>query len=260
MGRNRKPEVKIDTNSWMTTYTDLMILLLTFFVLLLSLSSIDQRKKRQALDSLVGAFGFKPGGHSILGTPDGLNITVTSTPMTPEDIDFEILRNVALTHSLDADLTITHELERTVLAMDGRFLFDYKSHDLKEEGKKVLSDLAKVFETGPRLIELRGYVDPSELLKEDDAFKFKTILSSKRAIAVFDYLMSEGIPPETMVVHGFGLKETRVDRSPRKSYLNRQVEIILDYREIIPHRIRVPKRSSSFLDFKGFFFRGSGDD
>ena len=73
MATKKKQNVTLDPNAWMSTYTDLMILLLTFFVLLLSLSSIDKKRKRVALNSLVGAFGFKPGGQSILGKPKGLD-------------------------------------------------------------------------------------------------------------------------------------------------------------------------------------------
>jgi hypothetical protein len=41
--------------------------------------------------------------------------------------------------------------------------------------------------------------------------------------------------------------------------LNRQVQIILDYREKIPYRLKKPKRDS-FLDFKGFIFRLPGGE
>ncbi|RLB14628.1 MAG: flagellar motor protein MotB, partial [Deltaproteobacteria bacterium] len=71
----KKQEQSQNTNSWLTTYTDLMILLLTFFVLLISISVVDANKQRVALNSLVGAFGFKPGGHSVIGVKKGMNIT-----------------------------------------------------------------------------------------------------------------------------------------------------------------------------------------
>jgi len=47
---------------WMATFSDMMTLLLTFFVLLLSMSSLDQQKLKEALGSLKGALGVLQGG------------------------------------------------------------------------------------------------------------------------------------------------------------------------------------------------------
>ena len=45
MAVKKKINYKLDSNAWMSTYTDLMTLLLTFFVLLLSLSTMDKNRK-----------------------------------------------------------------------------------------------------------------------------------------------------------------------------------------------------------------------
>jgi chemotaxis protein MotB len=58
----------------MSTYTDLMTLLLTFFVLLLSLSTVDKTKKLRALNSLVGALVLSQEGSQYWGEK-GINIT-----------------------------------------------------------------------------------------------------------------------------------------------------------------------------------------
>ena len=42
-------EEKIDPNSWMVTFADLVMLLLTFFVLLLTMSSMDTKKLRDLM-------------------------------------------------------------------------------------------------------------------------------------------------------------------------------------------------------------------
>jgi hypothetical protein len=42
-------EGKIDPNSWMVTFADLVMLLLTFFVLLLTMSSMDTKKLRDLM-------------------------------------------------------------------------------------------------------------------------------------------------------------------------------------------------------------------
>ena len=256
MAEKKKINYSLDTNAWMSTYTDLMTLLLTFFVLLLSLSTIDKKRKRLALNSLVGAFGFKPGGQSILGKRTGVNITTNSPPLVEEDIQFERLRNVALKHGLESQLTITNQLERTVIVLKNKVLFKHNSSVLAEENSDFLSEIAEVLKEGDQLIELRGYSDSSESILKDDPYKSSMILSSKRAIAMFDFFVEKGLPPETIVAHGFGLNYPEKSKEPA---LNRQVEIILDNRERIPYSMRKKTAKDSFLDFKGFFFRTARD-
>jgi len=245
----------------MATYTDLMILLLTFFVLLLSLATIDKRKKRLALNSFVGAFGFKPGANSILGIPKGLNITVGTAPLVKEDIKFEMLRNVALKNNMDSEVKITKQVDRTILAISNRVLFKPGSHQLNPDSSTFLSELAETFSReNLRLIEIRGFTDHADIVFKEDPLKYSMYLSTKRANAVFNFLREKaGIPAKTMVAHGFGKALTGGQSAKKKSGLSRHAEIILDYREEIPYRLERPKRKSTLLDFKGFLFRVAGD-
>ncbi|MGD9162019.1 MAG: flagellar motor protein MotB [Desulfobacteraceae bacterium] len=256
MSKKKKIIYTLDTNAWMSTYTDLMTLLLTFFVLLLSLSSIDKKRKRLALNSLVGAFGFKPGGQSILGKPKGVNITAVSSPLVEEDVQFERLRNVALKHGIQSDLTMNKQLERTVIVLKNKVLFKHNSSELEKESTGFLSEITEILKEGHQMIELRGYSDSSESILEADPYKYSMILSSKRAIAMFDFFVEKGLTPGDIVAHGFGLNYPGRSKEPA---LNRQVEIILDYREKIPFNMRKKTAKDSFLDFKGFFFRTARD-
>ena len=256
MAKRKKIITSLDSNAWMSTYTDLMILLLTFFVLLLSLSTIDKKRNRLALNSLVGAFGFKPGGQSILGKEKGVNITTNSPPIVEEDIQFERLRNIALKHSLESELTMNRQLDRTVITLQNKVLFEHNSSELMEENKDFLSELIEILKEGTQLIELRGYCDSSESILEKNPYKDSMILSSKRAIAMFDFFVEEGLSPGDIVAHGFGLNSPGTSK---ESSMNRQVEIILDNREKVPFRMRKQKDKGGFLDFKGFFFRTARD-
>ncbi len=259
MAQKKKLNYVLDSNAWMSTYTDLMTLLLTFFVLLLSLSTMDKNKKRSALESLVGAFGFKPGGQSVLGNPKGLNITTGSAPMVPEDVQFESLRNIALRNGVKSKMEISKQLDRTVIVLKDKAMFGFNSSVLLKDETKFLSDLAGVLKESNQLIELRGYCDSSETVMGADPFKASMILSSKRAMALFDFFVEKGLPPGEIVAHGFGQNNTGELNNPEESYLNRQVAIILDYREKIPFKMRKYSTNDGILDFNGFFFRTARD-
>jgi flagellar motor protein MotB len=51
--------------SWLTTYSDLVTLLLTFFVLLFSMATLDAQKFEQIASSLRSAFEFNTGGDKL---------------------------------------------------------------------------------------------------------------------------------------------------------------------------------------------------
>lgn len=260
MPQKPKEEFKADTNAWMTTYTDLCTLLLTFFVLLLSISTIDDQNRRVALKSLVGAFGFKPGAQSIIGSSEGMNITLGTAPMKPEEVAYEKLQNVVLKNTLEEEVTVQKEADRVVLTLGNRVLFPDGSSRIRDAGKRFLNDLAPVLKgDGPRLMELRGYAAHAETVFEADPGRSAVLLSTRRALAVFRHFTHEaGIPGKDLVAHGFG-RDPHLNRGKRdRGKLDRQVQIILDFSEEVPYRMK--KRSGdSILDFKGFLFRFPGD-
>ncbi|MBW1722020.1 MAG: OmpA family protein [Deltaproteobacteria bacterium] len=258
MPKKKKKESSMDTNAWMTTYTDLMTLLLTFFVLLLSMSVVTEEKRLVALNSLTGAFGFKPGGHSIIGAPKGINITIGSPPMKKEVIDFDKMRNLILKNALDPDVIVTREGERIILSLNNQLLFDQGSSEIRPDLHPFLVELGEILKEGTHRIELRGYSATSETAFDRDPFKASVMLSAKRAIAVYHFFREKsGISPGRMVAHGFGTNAVRKGNPKKENEAGRQVEIILDYRESVPYRLRKPK-SDSLLDFKGFLFRIPG--
>jgi chemotaxis protein MotB len=256
----KKPEEKMNTNAWMTTYTDLMTLLLTFFVLLLSMAVITEEKRLVALNSVTGAFGFKPGAHSILGSPKGLNVTVGGAPMKKEEVDFEMMRNIELKNALKNDMALIKEEERIIISLSNRVLFGPGSSQIDPNRLAFLSELREVLKESPSRIELRGYVATSEMVFDKDRMKTSMMLSSGRAFAVFNFFAEAGqIPAKRIVAHGFGTNAAKKGNVKEEHETNRQVEIILDYRERVPYGLSRPWRNS-FLDFKGFFFKVPGGE
>jgi chemotaxis protein MotB len=55
--KKKKKDAKSGAPSWMVTYSDMVTLLLTFFVLMISMSQVDKVKFFQAVGSLRGALG-----------------------------------------------------------------------------------------------------------------------------------------------------------------------------------------------------------
>ena len=261
MAKNRKEEPPKQTNAWLTTYTDLMTLLLTFFVLLLSISTVDDRRKREALNSLVGAFGFKPGAHSVLGKEQGINLTVGTAPMVKEQIHISQLQSIAFKNGFEADVKINKTKDKLILSLSNKVLFKHESKNINQQARKYLLEVAHILKDTPGKIELRGYADQSETVFDPDPFKKAVFLSTERALAVFHFFNTEGkMPAKKLVSHGFGTELSSFSPGGTTGKLNRQVEIICDLKAKVPYHLRKKNWTREFsLDFKGFLFNLKGD-
>lgn len=73
MARRRQEDPPAGSPAWMATFSDLMNLLLCFFVLLFSMSTVDEEKYNQLLASISSAFSILDGGASSIG--DGVLVS-----------------------------------------------------------------------------------------------------------------------------------------------------------------------------------------
>lgn len=73
MARRRQEDPPAGSPAWMATFSDLMNLLLCFFVLLFSMSTVDEEKYNQLVASISSAFSILDGGATAIG--DGILIS-----------------------------------------------------------------------------------------------------------------------------------------------------------------------------------------
>ena len=71
MAKKKAPEAPKGSPAWMATFSDLMNLLLCFFVLLFSMSSVDAEKYEMVVQSLQQSFSILPAGGTTVATQQG---------------------------------------------------------------------------------------------------------------------------------------------------------------------------------------------
>jgi len=76
LARKKTEEAPKGAPEWMTTFSDLMNLLLCFFVLLFAMSNVDQEKFDQVAASLSSSFSIFSGGKSSIGDGQLINMGV----------------------------------------------------------------------------------------------------------------------------------------------------------------------------------------
>lgn len=266
MARKKQETEGPDTNAWIATYTDLMTLLLTFFVLLLSMSVRDNVRVRKALDSLAGAFGLLSGGRSPIGELRGVDVRDPTSPMLPSrPIKLQMLQQKSVRSKLNADIQLLKQKQKLTIRIDQRVLFLPNSTRLNPKILDYLSLLAAYLKQRPGDIAIRGYTDPYEGLDHPHWAADSWRISTERAMAVYDYFLKHGIPSRRMSAHGFSYFHPLINdlRYPDLSYKNQRVEIKLGGDAAIPTSlIQAPLQPAHYLDYKNFLFQlfPSSDD
>ncbi len=225
----KKEEEEADTDIWMVTFSDLLSLLLTFFVLLFALKSMDKGK----VDQFLGY--FRGGGMGILQQGKGTSVDMTRRPkevdLTNKVFSLQELR-VAMELSVSdsvvgIDITSHIDERGLVIILPGRTLFDSGASDIKPEAKLLFDRLGKVLRMSRNDIMIEGHTDDTPISTKQ--FPSNWELSTDRAVKVLRYLVeSSKVPPKRFAAVGYGSTKPVVPNVDSESRMkNRRVEIIL---------------------------------
>jgi OOP family OmpA-OmpF porin len=112
----------------------------------------------------------------------------------------------------------------TKLATLGSANFDFNKATVKPEGRKILEDAVKTLKDNPDVkVVVEGHTDSVG----SDAYNLK--LSQRRAKAVADYLVSEGVASSRVRVEGFGKSKPIADNKTAEGRAkNRRAEVVVD--------------------------------
>ena len=81
MARKKTEEAPAGAPAWMATFSDLMNLLLCFFVLLFSMSTVDAEKFEMVIASLQSSFSILPSGGASIGDGEMVSSGVSQLQM-----------------------------------------------------------------------------------------------------------------------------------------------------------------------------------
>ncbi|WP_457572273.1 flagellar motor protein MotB [Desulfovulcanus sp.] len=222
---------------WLITFSDMMTLLLTFFVLLLSMASLtDERKKKEALGSLVGSFGLGDREIDVLATKPGPSM-LDPGPMQDYD-DLESLKPL-IWDDKNKDLNFISNRFIQILTINADVLFEPGQVQLTAKGKKLLNKMVPVLKKIQYPVLLTGHTSylrdefGADYMrqKQKDAIDPSWRLSLLRVLNVYRHFLAQGLDPEKIRVEAFGKYRPRYSNqraAGRKK--NRRVEIVLDKR------------------------------
>ena len=246
-----KKKAKKGAPQWMTTFADLSTLLLTFFILMLSMANIDVIKFREMLGSVQQAFGVQFDVHGdFQATSDEYKRTekvkTAPTPKKEQTKGADHTKNeMAKAHDAFEQEQASAELQKAIgqsqmgdmteittgargirMRIKGALLFDPGQAELKTQARPLMDTLELVLNKFDYYMLVEGHTDSSPI--RTPKFPSNWELSGARAAAVLRNLISRGISPKRLTCVGLSDSYPLTDNDTEVGRAeNRRVEFVL---------------------------------
>lgn len=241
MARKKKPEDPVNHERWLVSYADFITLLFAFFVVMYSLSSVNEGKYRVLSDSMSVA--FRPSTRSMqpvqvgqisrtnqsamptileISRPINIIPQIVARPPITNELDTEreseedyieeaskqideIAKDVAdsLASLIDSDEIVLKQSPLWLeVEINSSLLFTSASADLSGNAEVILGELGDLISAYPNNINVEGFTDNRPI--QNSIYPSNWELSSARAAAVVRLFEAYNVDPTRMVSIGYG--------------------------------------------------------
>lgn len=227
--------------NWMDTYGDMTTLLLCFFVLLYSFSTISEENWKNLVMS------FNPEAATTLhATPGGdgpsADANEAGVQEKQNDIDadmeglYQELVQLAQQQGEQSNISVTKDGGRIFISFNQVVFFDGDSPVLKDEAKPILDAVSSMFsDVAESIDEVRvlGHTAQADPVKPNNVATDR-MLSSQRATNVIIYVQEHSsIDPARLISEGVGQwQPVDTNETVEGRARNRRVEIIVSGRNL----------------------------
>lgn len=220
---------------WTLTFSDMVTLLLVFFVFLYSMSAIDVAKFKAFISSFQGVgvldWGPAPVEESPPSTEAIPQVVISEQLMVSQanlTQAYQMVTSYLKEHGLEDEVGVRMEQRGIALEIKDRILFDSGKADLKPESKRVLDPLAGLFERLQNEILVEGHTDSRPI----NTVQFPTNweLSTARAARVVRYFVdTHRLDARKFAAVGYGeFRPVAPNDSWENMALNRRVVILIN--------------------------------
>lgn len=242
MARKRKKNKSSGSSGgWLTTFSDLMSLLLTFFILLFSMSSVSAEKFQAAAQSIQYAL-LGADGSTIL---DGSALNEESAPgkemmeeaiaqddnAIPEEVleMYEQVITFLEENGIESQVAVSRDQDGIYVNIQESILFNMGRAEVTDSGKSTLNIIAELLNTFDNDVVVEGYTDDVPINTRQ--YESNWELSTARAISVLRYLSEEkSVAPTRLSAKGYGEYSPVVPNdSPENKAKNRRVNVAIVY-------------------------------
>ncbi len=244
MAKKKHEEEHENHERWLVSYADFITLLFAFFVVMYSVSRVDNKRLSQAANSIRWALHFEgTGGVTTMplfegppseggcaanvggGAPRSKNPKLQQVDLLKNRLEKK-LRNLLV----EQKTVVTIEAEGTRLAVRlgaSRF-FDPAAAVLRPESLPVLDAIAVELKALDRPVRAEGHTDSAALISQ--RFRTNWELSAARAATVVGYLeQAHHFRPASLAAVGRGsTAPVQSDQTAEGREANRRIELVVE--------------------------------
>jgi len=237
-GRRKKDE-QHNQERWLITYSDLITLLLVFFVVLYSMSQIENVKFNALVQSLKTSFV----GDSMIDTTHNPPPTRPDIPKVPiadkddkkdraDDKQLDALYKQIQTYikknHLEGEIELQNLQRGVQITLKEQILFDLGKADIKNQANAILDSVGGLLNSVSNPIVVEGHTDNNPI-RYSTEFKSNWELAAKRAENVMLYLVDhDNVKESRMRYTSYGEYHPEVNNdTPNHQAMNRRVNIVI---------------------------------
>lgn len=229
--------------SWMGTFSDMSLLLLTFFILLCSMSTIEIVKFKSVFGSMREAFGgiqtedlTSGGAHEAKDDESRQEqeaiqqfLRVREELMEAQRRSYNEIRSFITTKGLEGEVSAVFDEGIITLNVPASVLFNQGEEELSPQAEPALRSLLQLFMAErDQNINIKGYTDNSPVPPEK-RYRNNWELSALRAVNVLRWFVDAGVPIVRLTATGMGdLNPLFPNDTPENQARNRRVEFSLE--------------------------------
>jgi chemotaxis protein MotB len=248
------PPVEEGAPSWTVTFGDMMSLLLTFFILLFSMSELKMDRFLLAAQSLREAMGgtatetmVDPTGLMPEDVDPELMLQAPGASESSQAIDLELLESFTDTYleliasrleefvedaGLEETVKVDREEDGVYLRMETPTLFGSGDAVIAEEGQEMLQVLSQITMEFNVAVVVAGHADNQPIRSPVYASNWE--LSAARAAGVARFLVEDGHSPTMVRVESYGEFRPIADNdTPEGRAQNRRVELLFSRDDVL---------------------------
>ncbi len=226
--------------NWMDTYGDLVTLLLCFFVLLYSISTLDQAKWIMVVKS------FNPDADKVSQIADDPDLLAEDD--VPGGIDaeafdelFESLQQAVEEANLASEVELFKGDGYTFITFHDNVFFDGDSSIIKEEGSQILEQFAKIMsgvDSSIKEVRVLGHTTQADPDRLNNPMNDR-VLSAERAARVVAFIQERTtVSPDKLVSEGYGqFRPIAPFDTPENRAKNRRVELLITKSDAVEHSL-----------------------